>query len=247
MEDKRFVRDGRNAQSLHQRILGEVQQRILSGEWPPGYRLPIEQELKAHFGCSRMTVNKVLTQLAGVGLIERRRKAGTFVGRPLSQAAVLQIQDMETEIANLGLPYAYKLLRRRRRRATRADAARLDLPVSSPLLELSCRHSAGPRPFCLEERIISLLAVPEAETESFAEIGPGRWLTDHVPWTAAQHTIRAATAHRTVAAALSIPAEAACLVIERRTWKKAQPVTYVRLTYPGDSHELVARFTPSNS
>ena len=48
-----------------------------------------------------------------------------------------------------------------------------------------------------------------------------------------------------IAAALDIADGAPCLVIERRTWSADQPVTHVRLTYAGDSHALVARFTPS--
>ncbi len=39
---------------------------------------------------------------------------------------------------------------------------------------------------------------------------------------------------------------AACLVIERRTWSADNPITHVRLIYPGDSHRLVARFAPSS-
>jgi GntR family histidine utilization transcriptional repressor len=35
-------------------------------------------------------------------------------------------------------------------------------------------------------------------------------------------------------------------VVERRTWSHAGPVTFVRLTYPGDNHTLVARFAPAS-
>lgn len=36
------------------------------------------------------------------------------------------------------------------------------------------------------------------------------------------------------------------LVVERRTWNNAGPITFVRLFYPWDSHSLIARFTPSS-
>jgi GntR family histidine utilization transcriptional repressor len=36
----------------------------------------------ARYRCSRMTVSKALSELAQADLIERRRKAGTFVRRP---------------------------------------------------------------------------------------------------------------------------------------------------------------------
>ena len=99
-------------QTLHQRILGELENRIVSGEWPPGHRIPFETELTEIYGCSRMTVNKVLTQLAAAGLIERRRKAGSFVVQPRSEAAVLAIHGIEAEVKALGLPYRYELLSR---------------------------------------------------------------------------------------------------------------------------------------
>ena len=56
--------------------------RILSGEWPPGHRIPFEHELTARYRCSRMTVSKALGDLVAAGLIERRRRAGSFVRRP---------------------------------------------------------------------------------------------------------------------------------------------------------------------
>jgi GntR family histidine utilization transcriptional repressor len=230
---------------LYQRILGDIRDRILSGEWPPGYRIPFEHELSVTYHCSRMTVNKALSQLAKAGLIERRRRSGSFVRRPQLQSAVLEIHDIKTEVQALGLPYRYELAARSQHAATPADLARLDLPASSAVLNLSCRHFAGDRPFCLEQRLINLAAVPEAADESFEEIAPGPWLIRRVPWSAAEHTIRAAGADRDTASELDIAKGTACLVIERRTWSAERPVTHVRLTYAGGSHALVARFEPS--
>ncbi len=90
-----------------------------------------------------MTVSKALTQLARAGLIERRRKAGSFVTRPHGQSALLEIRDIASDVAALGLPYRFEVLARRRRRATRADRDRIDAPAGSALLALLCRHDAG--------------------------------------------------------------------------------------------------------
>ncbi|MGB3390000.1 MAG: histidine utilization repressor [Pseudaminobacter sp.] len=231
--------------SLHQRILGDVEGRILSGEWPPGYRIPFEHELTAHYGCSRMTVSKVLNQLARAGLIERRRRSGSFVLRPHSQSAVLEIRDIMTEVQALGLAYRFEIVKRARRQANRSDLERLHLDKPTPVLELACRHFAGKQPFCLEERLINLDAVPEAEGETFAERAPSPWLVERVPWSTAEHRIQAIGASPATAAALEIAKATPCLLIERRTWSAEKPITHVRLTYPGEGHELVARFTPS--
>jgi GntR family histidine utilization transcriptional repressor len=231
--------------SLHERILGDIESRILSGEWPPGARIPFEHELSAQYGCARMTVNKALTQLAKAGLIERRRKVGSFVMRAPSRSAMLEIPDIKAEVAALGLPYRFAVLSRRRRRGGRADAGRLEGVAAGPILELACLHWAGRKPFCLEERLINLTAAPEAADERFDAIAPGAWLLARAPWTTAEHRIRARAADARRAALLEIADGAACLTIERRTWSGAAAITHVRLTYPGAAHELVARFSPS--
>ncbi|MDR6759039.1 GntR family histidine utilization transcriptional repressor [Mycoplana sp. BE70] len=232
--------------SLHRRILEEVEGKILSGEWPPGFRIPFEHELTEHYGCSRMTVNKAITELVKRGLIERRRKSGSFVTQPHAQSAVLEIHDIEAEVRSLGLPYRYERLARLERAAKVGDRKLLDLPAGAKLIELSALHHAGARPFCLEERIINLQAVPEAAGEAFDTASAGQWLLGQVPWSAAEHRIRAVAAEQRVADLLRIAPGAACLVIERRTWSGGSYLTHVHLTYPGESHELVAEFAPTH-
>jgi GntR family histidine utilization transcriptional repressor len=231
--------------SLHSRILGDVESRILSGELAPGDRIPFEHELSAQYRCSRMTVNKALSELAKAGLIERRRKAGSFVMRVPSRSAVLEIPDVKTEVASLGTPYRFEILTRKQRRGSPADASRLEGIAEGPVLDLTCRHWAGPKPFCIEERLINLAATPQATDETFAKIAPGPWLIARAPWTNAEHRIRARPADYRRAALLDIPKGTASLTIERRTWSGDSAITYVKLTYPGDTHELVARFSPS--
>lgn len=231
--------------SLHQRILSDISERILSGAWAPGHRIPFEHELSAQYDCSRMTVNKALSQLAKAGLIERRRRSGSFVRRPQSQAAVLEIHDIRIEVEALGLPYRYERAVRHIRRGSTEDRDLLGLDAAGPVLALECRHFAGARPFAHEARLINLAAVAAAADEAFLDTAPGPWLIGCVPWSAAEHRIRAVAADTHIAAALDIEAGAPCLVVERRTWSAERPVTQVRFTYAAESHMLVARFTPS--
>ena len=231
--------------SLHQRILGDIEQRILSGEWPPGHRVPSEHELADIYQCSRMTVNKVLTQLARASMVERRRKAGSFVMRSQSRSAVLEIQDIRAEVLALGLPYHYELVSLKKRRSLRADMDALELDKAGPVLELRSLHYSGALPFCLEYRLINLCAVPQAVAETFKSEPPGAWLVSHVPWTSAEHRIRAGASDAGMAALLKVECGTPCLVIQRRTWTGKNPVTYVRLAYPGEDHELVAHFSPT--
>jgi len=229
---------------LHRRILNDIRAKILSGEWPPGHRIPFEHELTIQYGCSRMTVNKAMSELARTGLIERRRRSGSFVRQPRGEAAILEIHDVRSEVEALGLPYRYELDARTERSATEADAETFSPEPSTMVLELRCRHFAADRPFCTEQRLISLDAVPAALDEGFAVSAPGPWLLDRVPWSAAEHRISAAAADSAMAEALDIEDGAPCLVVERRTWSADRAVTVARFTYPAASHSLVARFSP---
>lgn len=230
--------------TLHQAILGDIEGRIVSGEWPPGHRIPFEVELAAQYQCSRMTVNKVMTQLARAGLIERRKRSGSFVRQPMAQSAVLEIHDIRKEVEQLKLPYFFFVDRRTTRGANRDDMMRLDVKRGAPILDLDCLHRAGARPFCLEERLVSLDAVPDMAAADLSAVTPGQWLINQVPWNTAEHTIQAVSADSRVATILDIPEGSATLVIERRTWGAGKPVTAVRFTYPGARHALIARFSP---
>jgi GntR family histidine utilization transcriptional repressor len=229
------------AEPLHRRIYADLERRILSGDWGPGQRIPFEHELTARYGCSRMTVNKAISELAGRGLVTRRRRAGTFVAQPKAHAAVLAIPDLRAEVLERGQSYGYRLLERSERAAVTADE--VELAAGRLLLELACLHSADGTPLALERRLIALAATPEADQVDFQIVPPGTWLLDAAPWTEAENRIAAVEADANDARLLGLSTGAACLRVERRTWRDNQGVTRVWQTFPGDRYDLVARFS----
>ncbi|MDR0216573.1 MAG: histidine utilization repressor [Comamonas sp.] len=237
--------DKHSSMSLHGKILTEIEQNILSGRWPPGFRIPSEMELTVHYGCSRMTVNKVLTQLAQAGLLERKRKAGSFVTRPHTSSAVLEIPDLRQVVLGMGQEYSSQMLSRLQRRSTHEDMDAMRMSKASSVVHALCLHMAGARPFCIEDRLINLEAVPDAEQEMFTEQSPSSWMVNHVPWSSAEHRIRAEAASEETAGLLKVAPGFPCLVIDRRTWTGRLPITFVRLTFPADLYELDAHFSPS--
>jgi GntR family histidine utilization transcriptional repressor len=237
-------KDTSGMKHLHQRIRDDIEARIMSGEWPPGHRIPFEHELMADYGCSRMTVNKVLSTLAANGLITRRRRAGTVVAEPSSQQAVLQIQDFALEALRAGIEYRFKILHRSVEPIDAAAAQRTGLAAGMEMLCVSTLHVMDDVPQAFEQRLINLATVPEADKETFKNDPPGTWLLRRVPWTDAEHIVRAVNADSTMAKRLQIQTGTACLVLERRTWQAGAFVTEARITYPGDRHQLVGRFSP---
>jgi GntR family transcriptional regulator, histidine utilization repressor len=230
--------------TLHQRIRSDIERRILTGTWPPGHRIPFEHEIMAQYGCARMTVNKAIASLVHAGLIVRRRKVGSFVAQPRVQSAILEIPDIQATIGARGETYGLKLLSSRRRKPGSRHAQEKVLAAKGDLLDVRCLHLADGKPFALEERLISLGAVPEAADVDFSSEPPGTWLLGHVPWTEAEHRIEAVGADAETAHALSIDSGSACLLLERRTWRGREHITHVRQFFAGAAYALVARFTP---
>lgn len=231
--------------SLHDHIIGHVRGKIVSGAWPPGTRVPSELELTQQFSCSRMTVNKALSELAAIGMIERRRKAGSFVAAARARSAILKIPDIKVEVEALGLSYRFDVRNRLLRPLNGEDLSRIDAEEGTPLIEMTIVHYGGERPFGFEHRIINLAEVPDAESQPFADAPPGSWLVAKVPFTEGEHRIRAEAADSETARQIDVAAGTACLVIERRTWREGEPITWVRLVYPGEKQEMIARFQPA--
>ncbi len=230
------------AAALHERIRADLERRILDGDWPPGARIPFEHELTHRYRCSRMTVSKAVSALARQGLIVRRKRAGSFVALPREQSATLAIPDLRLEVQRRGDAYRYELLERRAVRVGAHDPLRAQIIGARRALLLRCRHFADDAVFALEERAISLTAVPSAADVDFSGIAPGAWLLEHVPWSQAEHRISAAAACANRAIELGVAQGQPCLVIERRTWRGNAGITHVRLTYPADQYEVVAQF-----
>ncbi|NIJ36052.1 GntR family histidine utilization transcriptional repressor [Sphingopyxis panaciterrae] len=232
-------------QPLHDRIRSDYEARILSGALLPGARLPTELELMRDYACSRMTVNKALSALTAAGLIDRRKRAGTFVARPRVHSMVLDVPDLEQEVAQRGQRYRYDLLRREVRMPDPGTAEETLLAGAGPLLVLDGVHHADDVPLASEQRLISLSAVPETEGVDFAGASPGAWLLKHVPWTQAETRIAAVGADRAVAAGLNLLPGSPCLLIERRTWRGDDGITLVRQHFVGSAYDLIATFGPA--
>ena len=115
------------------------------------------------------------------------------------------------------------------------------------MIQLETAHLADGAPFAHERRVISLGAAPEAEAADFAAQPAGSWLLAHTPWTEAEHRISAVGADVIMARHLLLPPGAACLRLERRTWRDGQGVTWAFQTFPGDAYDLVARFQPTKA
>jgi GntR family histidine utilization transcriptional repressor len=228
--------------SLHQKIRSDIEGKILSGDWAPGFRIPVEHELMERYECARMTVSTAIASLVEAGLIVRRKRGGSFVAEPHIQSVLIDIPDIKADIKARGAAYGLKLLSRDTRMARSPEENKL--AGGGLLLAVKCVHLANGKPFAAEDRLISLKSVPAAAKAEFTSEPPGTWLLAHVPWTEAENRIFAINASKALAKTLSIGTGESCLVIKRRTWRGRDNITEVEQSFPGSAFELIARFAP---
>ncbi|HTN95554.1 MAG TPA: UTRA domain-containing protein [Nordella sp.] len=232
---------------IYKQIERAVRGEILSGRWPPGHRIPPEHTLLQWFSTTRATVSKALSKLTEAGLLERRRKQGTIVAQTTESHAVIGYLDIRKEIEAKGREYSYRVLRATSLIAGPRTTAWPEVPPGTPILHLQAVHNGFGKPEVLEERFINLAAAPDAVHADFEAETPNIWLLARLPCTRLRHSIKAEIATAEQAQQLQIPVNGPLLVSRRRTWADALPVTWVKLTYPGERNEFVGEFNPLDS
>ena len=68
-----------NRHRLHDDIILQLQEKILRGEFPPGYKLPPERDLAVEFGVNRSTVREALKKCEALGLLSILHGDGIYV------------------------------------------------------------------------------------------------------------------------------------------------------------------------
>lgn len=118
--------------SLSNPLRDAILDRLQSGHWRAGDRLPTERELSERFGVSRTTVRKALLELKQQGLIEQTVGSGTFVaedvgsrlGRRVHQDSSQHTSPAELMEARLAMEPA--IIDMAIRNANQADLQRMD-------------------------------------------------------------------------------------------------------------------------
>ncbi|MDW8480218.1 MAG: GntR family transcriptional regulator [Xanthomonadales bacterium] len=118
--------------ALADRLIAAIQR----GEFEVGELLPTELELCAEFGLSRHTAREALRLLEQMGLIERRRGAGTRVIARQAPVAYRQTVQTIDDLLQYGATTRLEVLRAEAAVAAGPLAARLGLAEMVPLAHL---------------------------------------------------------------------------------------------------------------
>lgn len=80
---------------IYLQILHGIRQKIASGQWPAGMRMPPVRELAVEFGVNPNTMQRSLGELEREGIVYTERTSGRYI-----TADAGQIERMKSEMAN---------------------------------------------------------------------------------------------------------------------------------------------------
>lgn len=86
---------------LYSRVATSIQNKIFSGQYEPGERLPTEDEMVINYGVSKITIRNAMSMLEADGLIIRSRGRGTFVAESIPEARKVIHTDLKEILASI--------------------------------------------------------------------------------------------------------------------------------------------------
>lgn len=231
-------------QPLNQQIKVYILERIDSGEWNVGEKIPSESKLSALFKASRMTVNRAVKELTEAGRLERVQGLGTFVARFVATAPLFEIQSIRKEIESRGQEHTCKVLDVGRFTITDKDALHIGIDQGEQYYLEAVHYSDG-EPLQYEKRRVNSAIAPAFINQDFTQITASEYLLRHVPYTDVRHTVEAVSADTEISEHLGLELGSPCLRLIRQTLSHEQVITHVELTHPGDKFSLSGLFKGS--
>lgn len=227
------------AQARYLQVKSYLLQLIHDGELKPNSRVPSENELVEILGVARMTVNRAMRELADDGYVVRLAGVGTFVADSRPHSDVLKVRNIADEIRIRGHVHTADVLKLEEVVANQGLVDRLELRPGDKLFHSLILHLESGKPIQLEDRYVCPRLAPNYLDIDFTKITPNVYLTRVAPLHNAEHVIRAKKPTSKVKRLLNMNSDEPCLVILRRTWSQGRPVSFVELSHPGHTYELV--------
>lgn len=128
------VLDARTSEiPLYRHIEEDLLSQITAGNLQPGDTVPAERELCEHYGVSRITVRRAISELETRGYVQRYQGKGTFVSRSRIQREMGQLLSFSEEMRTQGYTPSSKLLNLQHRPADKSTASLLQMEDGEPV------------------------------------------------------------------------------------------------------------------
>lgn len=151
----------------YRRIVRLLDDKIESGEFPPGHRLPPERELCEIFGVSRITIRQALAELAARGRVVRHQGQGTFVARQNVESSLLGSFSISEALKADGRLVATRVVSCEPAAANREEAFALNAGEPCGVIRIRRLRFVDGEPYALENSAFLAERFPRLESYDF--------------------------------------------------------------------------------
>jgi GntR family transcriptional regulator len=157
----------RPAVALHHQIKEDLFLKLRSGDWPPGFELPSEQSLCEHFGVSRGTLRRAVSDLVAEGYVERHRGRGAFVCRPKLESGVISAYNRFSVVGPM-LDAGGRVLFCRKVKASKHVAAMIRLESGESVWHLERVRFTQTQPVSIQTSFLPVALCPDLSRQDLA-------------------------------------------------------------------------------
>jgi GntR family transcriptional regulator len=229
--------------SRYQDVALELRKAISDGTYPPGSRLPSENELAERFGVARSTIRHALALLGEDGVVASHQGARRTVLAVPRLQNFGELRSFSLWARSIGAEPSGRVELLERRAATEVQARELGLAPGDPVVYVVRVRLLDKKPVMIErtayvERAGMLLSFVDLERESISER-----LEEHgIVFAHAEHAIDAVNATPDDAGLLAIEPGIALLRERRRaTDPQGRPLEWSEDRYVGDAVAFTIR------
>jgi GntR family transcriptional regulator len=226
---------------LYHQVELDMRRRVEDGQWQAGDRIPSESELCDHYGASRITIRRAISELASDGLLVRFPGRGTFVREPTFTAGPRGLTSFTQEMSSLGLRASAKIIGARREPVPPDVADRLGLAERDDVVVLTRLRTGDGKPMGVQTAYLPAELVPGMED---AELGDGSLYTFlaevyGVQPAEAEEVFKVGPIRGAEADLLDVRAGTCGFHVERLTVDAdGHPIEYVRSVIRGDRYRI---------
>lgn len=201
---------------LHLQFEQRLRERIDSGEWQPGDKIPAERELMELAHISRATVRQAIASLVNQNLLEKVHGAGTFVKHRKFEQPLQVVYSFSEQLRQAGLELVDQLLERSLVPCTPKLAKQMQLEPGTPLVHIHRLRLLNGVPLMINRSYIPYYMCPGLLTEPLSG-SLYRTLAEHyqLPILRATDRLEAHHPDRALSSLLQIGAHVPVMYVER--------------------------------
>jgi GntR family transcriptional regulator len=219
---------------LYVQIINILRERMESGEWPSGHKIPSEPELQGEFNVSRFTIRQSISSLMLDGMVTKTRGKGTFVSYPKIKEDLPDLISFSEEMKKLGKVPSTAVQSVEIINPSKLIRDLLKLDENEKVLRIERLRSADNIPITLLVSYLPMkLNVDPGEdfSQSLFDLLINKY---NFRIARGDQEIEAIAANSKQAQLLEIPRNSPLLVIRRITFDhESRPIEYVEGFYPG--------------